>query len=128
MSKSNRKIVITDSSRHLKHTYSLQLTFWLGTERKGSHGRYLMIAEITTSYAISARCTRYLSVTSTYNTDLHDITEVALNIIALTQINLSLSSSKNINLWECIPHSGNIKASFKGSNMILIRLKTTFRM
>jgi hypothetical protein len=32
----------------------------------------------------------------TYKTDLHDITEVALNIITLTQINFSLSSSKNI--------------------------------
>jgi hypothetical protein len=37
-----------------------------------------------------------LSVTSTFKTDLHDITEVALNIITLTQINFSLSSFKNI--------------------------------
>jgi hypothetical protein len=35
-------------------------------------------------------------VTSTNKTDLHDITEVALNIITLTQINFALSSLKNI--------------------------------
>jgi len=41
-------------NRQLKHTYSLQLTFWLGTEKKGSRGRYHMVVELTITYAISA--------------------------------------------------------------------------
>jgi hypothetical protein len=51
MSKSNRQMVTTDAKWT---TQSWQLTFWLGTERKGSRGHDHMVVESTITYSISA--------------------------------------------------------------------------